>query len=725
MKLYNKLGWAVLPFALLAASCQNDDFMEAGHEAAEGVMTLHATMAPQTRAQIALGTEDESREIFMWNEGDSFTLYDKTNPTTTSAAFTISGYSEEAPATEATFVGEGNFANNSSVIAIYPAQEGNVTESAATLTLPTATITTGSAEEWKEYMRQSMYMYADATIDGNNTALAFKHLCALIRVSYTNATSEDKTITNVTVTGEGNYFGSIAKFEFANNALTSTKTSSTCEFNFSGLTVASGRTTDFYFFFFPGDDASNGTLTVSINDKELEMSLSDLTSFSGFEAGKRYWFNTIETPDEGIIWKKDVPEVLITNLPLIEVIESQNGITFEKDEDGYVNVTLNQNKISQVKAVELIDQSDKIENLDGLEYFTNLETLVLQNMGLTTLDVSRLTNLKVLACPNNPELKTLDLSANTELQDLTCPYTGLSTLDLSQNTELINLSCPATPIENLDLSTNLKLEMLDLGAIESITSNVGSVSSINVLIQNKTELRSLWIEGCTNITEIDLSNNLKLESFGCTGTSITALDLTHNTALTELRCAQLGITKLDLNQNKALKYLDCAMTLITELDISNNPELIDLQCVDTEITKLDLSNNTKLTELRVGNTQIKELDLSNNLLLTALSCVSTPISALDVSKQVALTSLSCGNTNIAKLNISKNSELQYLRCFNCNLTELDITNNPNLEELVCGHQRTSDGSPITLYLTADQKQNLWDGNMEWESSNEDVNLVTK
>ena len=68
MKLYNKLGWAVLPFALLAASCQNDDFMEAGHEAAEGVMTLHATMAPQTRAQIALGTEDESREIFMWNE---------------------------------------------------------------------------------------------------------------------------------------------------------------------------------------------------------------------------------------------------------------------------------------------------------------------------------------------------------------------------------------------------------------------------------------------------------------------------------------------------------------------------------------------------------------------------------------------------------------------------------------------------------------------------------
>ena len=716
MKLYNKLGWAVLPFALLAASCQNDDFMEAGHEAAEGVMTLHATMAPQTRAQIALGTEDESREIFMWNEGDSFTLYDKTNPTTTSAAFTISGYSEEAPATEATFVGEGNFANNSSVVAIYPAQEGNVTESAATLTLPTATITTGSAEEWKEYMRQSMYMYADTTIDGNNTALAFKHLCALIRVSYTNATSEDKTITNVTVTGEGNYFGSIAKFEFANNALTSTQTSSTCEFNFSGLTVASGRTTDFYFFFFPGDDASNGTLTVSINDKELEMSLSELTSFSGFEAGKRYWFNTIETPDEGIIWKKDVPEVLITNLPLIKLAETMNNVTFEKDENGYVNVTLNQEKISQVKILNLDEAAEEIVNLDGLEYFTDLVTLVAMNKNLTTLDVSNLPNLNALDCTGNPELEELDVSKNTKLQMLSFQETGISEIDLSNNLDLERLLCARTNIAALDLSKNTKLTDLECSETK--------LSELN--ISNNVELVHLMCQN-TDITNLDLSKNTKLENADLNGcTLLSSIDVSHNLELWYLWLVNCSsITQLDISKNTKLKELNCRGTGISSIDVRNNTVLNTLYCHETSITELDLSKNTELTDLSCSSTKITELDLTNNIKLTSLDCSFLDITELDVSLFPLLNDLSCTSIPINKLDLSNNPDLESLECNRCNLTELDITNNQKLTYLSCGKQEgTSDENPMTLYLTETQEQNLWqgEGNMQYESENKYIKL---
>lgn len=716
MRLYHKLGWAVLPFALLAASCQNDDFMEAGNETSEGFITLRATMGPQTRAQIALGTEDESREIFMWNEEDSFTLYDKTNPATTSAAFTISGYSEEAPATEAAFVGEGSFANNSSVVAIYPAQEGNVTDDAVTLTLPAATLTTGSAEEWKEYMRQSMYMYANATLDGNNTQLAFQHLCALIRVSYTNATSEDKTISNVTVAGEGNYFGSAATFSFADNTLTPTTTSLSCEFDFTGLTVASGHTTDFYFFFFPGDNASNGQLTVSINGKELVMSLSELASFTGFEAGKRYWFNTIETPDEGIIWKKDVPEVLITNLPLIELAETMNRVQFEKDENGYVNVTLNQEKINQVKILDLDQGTEEIVNLDGLEYFTNLEILVATNKNLTTLNVSELPNLMHLHCSENPELKTLDVSKNPKLQVLICSNTGISELNVTENPELADLDCGYTNIATLDLSNNTKLVYLSLDHNSSITS-------INDLIQDKPELQTLWLQDCTSITNVDVSNNSKLETLNCTRVPITSLNVTQNTALTHLYCQGTQITELDLSQNKALEFLDCTETSITELNLRNNPELTYLQCVDVDITELDLSNNQKLTELNVNVTQIKELNISNNLSLTSLNCGITPITSLDVSQHIHLTDLFCNNTEITTLDVSRNSELVQLGCEGCNLTELDITNNPKLTYLSCGDQNGT--NPISLYLTADQKQNLWTGNMEWETTNEGVNPVVK
>lgn len=717
MKLYNKLGWAVLPFALLAVSCQNDDFMEASNEAAEGVMTLHATMAPQTRAQIALGTEDESREIFMWNEEDSFTLYDKTNPTTTSAAFTISGYSEEAPATEATFVGEGNFADGSSVVAIYPAQEGNITESAATLTLPTATITTGSAEEWKEYMRQSMYMYADATMDGNNTQLAFKHLCVLIRVSYTNATPEDKTITNVTVTGEGNYFGSIAKFEFANNALTSTQTSSTCEFDFSGLTVASGRTTDFYFFFFPGDDASNGTLTVSINDKDLEMSLSELTSFSGFEAGKRYWFNTIETPDEGIIWKKDVPEVLITNLPLIELAETMNRVQFEKDENGYVNVTLNQEKINQVKVLNLDEAAEEIVNLDGLEYFTDLVALVAMNKNLTTLDVSKLPNLNALDCSENPELKELDVSANTKLQALVCQDTGISELNLSNNLDLMVLTCARTNITILDLSKNTKLTDLECSDTK--------LSELN--ISNNVELVHLMCQN-TDITDLDLSKNTKLENADLNGcTLLSSIDVSHNLELWYLWMVNCSsITQLDVSKNTKLKELNCRGTGISSIDVRNNTALNTLYCHETSITELDLSKNTELTDLSCSSTKITELDLTNNTKLTSLDCSFLDITELDVSLFPLLNDLSCTSIPISKLDLSNNPDLESLECSRCRLIELDITGNPKLTYLSCGKQYgTSEENPMTLYLTANQKQNLWDGNMEWETTNEGVNPVVK
>lgn len=715
MKLYNKLGWAVLPFALLAASCQNDDFMEAGHEAAEGVMTLHATMAPQTRAQIALGTEDESREIFMWNEGDSFTLYDKTNPTTTSAAFTISGYSEEAPATEATFVGEGNFANNSSVIAIYPAQEGNVTESAATLTLPTATITTDSAEEWKEYMRQSMYMYADATLNGNNTQLAFQHLCALIRVSYTNATSEDKTITNVTVTGEENYFGSIAKFEFANNALTSTQTSSTCEFNFSGLTVASGRTTDFYFFFFPGDDASNGTLTVSINDKELEMSLSDLTSFSGFEVGKRYWFNTVEMAD-GLLWKKDVSEAVITNLPLIQLAEEQNNVSFNKETDGSVNVLLNQEQISQVTVLEPSNSSIELDNLDGLEYFINLETLSVNNMGLTTLDVSMLTNLSYLDCRRNP-LSELNIENNAKLQTLMCSDTELTVLDVTHNSGLYTLVCSNNQISNLDLTNNPSLMTLEM-----LNNPISSIDISHVL-----NLISLNLDDCTQIAELDVSKHTQLKKLSCQRTSISVLDVNNNTELVELLCDEAPITTLNVSNCTKLETLWCGTTQIEELDVTKNTALVELSCQGFQGTEIDLSYNAALTTLILANSNsINKLDVTNNPLLEVMKCIGLSITELDVSKNTKLKVLEC-NSAISKLDLSNNPVLEELICYSCHLNELDITKNPNLTKLFCGHQQDINYEDIvmTLYLTAEQKEKLWTGNMEWETTNERVNPVVK
>lgn len=691
MKTYYKLIGAVLPFALLAASCQDENIVESGNKTGEGIITLHATVAPQSRAQIALGTEDASREIFMWNENDSFVLYDRSNPTVTSGTFTISAYTENEHGPEATFVGEGNFVQDMPVTAIYPAQEGNVTENAATLTLPGVTMTDGSEDEWKDYMRQSLFMYADATMDGNNTALAFRHLCALIRVSYTNATATDQTISNVTLTGDGNYFGSTMKFGFVDNGATTTVSSDILTFGFSGLTVASGRTTDFYFLFFPGEDASAGTLTVGINGKTIEMSLDELLS-GNFEAGKRYWFNTIET-DDGFIWKKDVPEVLITNLPLIHFAELQNQIQFTKDEKGFVNVALNQTQISQVVSLGLNYASD-VDNLDGLEYFTNLRDLVTYKMGLTALDVSKLTELRTLVCSDNPDLGHLDVSANTKLQELQCSNTGLSELDVTKNTELVTLICVYNDIAELDLSQNLKLKELDI-SVNDVISSIDNIAS--------TELTSLVMEGCSNITELDVSRYTQLEHLNCYDTSISFLDV---------------------SQNTKLETLHCGGTQISELNLENNLALCELGCSRLEnLTEIDISKNTALTRLFLSAAKITKLDVSNQPLLSFLACNDTGITELDVSQNPELVQLYCEQTRITSLDVSHNPKLNDLQCYGCGLTELDITNNPVLTALMCGNQYqfnpTTGTGPIDmiLYLTEEQKQNLIDGNMEWDANN--------
>ena len=691
MKTYYKLIGAVLPFALLAASCQDENIVESGNKTGEGIITLHATVAPQSRAQIALGTEDASREIFMWNENDSFVLYDRSNPTVTSGTFTISAYTENEHGPEATFVGEGNFVQDMPVTAIYPAQEGNVTENAATLTLPDVTMTDGSEDEWKDYMRQSLFMYADATMDGNNTALAFRHLCALIRVSYTNATATDQTISNVTLTGDGNYFGSTMKFGFVDNGATTTVSSDILTFGFSGLTVASGRTTDFYFLFFPGEDASAGTLTVGINGKTIEMSLDELLS-GNFEAGKRYWFNTIET-DDGFIWKKDVPEVLITNLPLIHFAELQNQIQFTKDEKGFVNVALNQTQISQVVSLGLNYASD-VDNLDGLEYFTNLRDLVTYKMGLTALDVSKLTELRTLVCSDNPDLGHLDVSANTKLQELQCSNTGLSELDVTKNTELVTLICVYNDIAELDLSQNLKLKELDI-SVNDVISSIDNIAS--------TELTSLVMEGCSNITELDVSRYTQLEHLNCYDTSISFLDV---------------------SQNTKLETLHCGGTQISELNLENNLVLCELGCSRLEnLTEIDISKNTALTRLFLSAAKITKLDVSNQPLLSFLACNDTGITELDVSQNPELVQLYCEQTRITSLDVNHNPKLNDLQCYGCGLTELDITNNPVLTALMCGNQYqfnpTTGTGPIDmiLYLTEEQKQNLIDGNMEWDANN--------
>lgn len=241
-------------------------------------------------------------------------------------------------------------------------------------------------------------------------------------------------------------------------------------------------------------------------------------------------------------------------------------------------------------------------------------------------------------------------------------------------------------ISKLDTTIDYKLtgdiSFNDLTALETIDCSV-SYGLTSIEVTDCKALKALKISH-SQITTLNIENNVVLQKLDCSCTEISDLDVSHNPELEELDCSSIPINCLDVSHNPELENLECGETQIKHLDVSKLANLQSLSCNSLEIESLDLSSNKKLEELSFDFCEhISNIDLSNNVMLREVSCAYSSINALDVSKNVALEKLDCYNTNIQSLDVSKNVELQFLRCDSTKLTTLDVTCNTKLEYLSC------------------------------------------
>ena len=153
-----------------------------------------------------------------------------------------------------------------------------------------------------------------------------------------------------------------------------------------------------------------------------------------------------------------------------------------------------------------------IENLEGIELFTELnsltciqtsiktfdlklpklESLDCSDSKVTKIDMSGCPELKVLYCKSSNSLESIDLSKNTKLERLDCQSCALTTLDVSKCTNLMSLGCIDNKLSALDVSNLSKLETL------ACTSN---------------QMSALNVSGCTSLRFLDISlNQLKGEA---------------------------------------------------------------------------------------------------------------------------------------------------------------------------------------------------------------------
>ena len=252
---------------------------------------------------------------------------------------------------------------------------------------------------------------------------------------------------------------------------------------------------------------------------------------------------------------------------------------------GYVEI--NETNFPDAKFRSFVKENldkNKDDILDAME-IAAVKMIEANNMGIKSLEgVGFFTALETLKCWDN-ELTGLDLSKNTALKDLQCSNSKLQSLDLSQNPNLTQLYCGRNPLTTLDLSKNAKLKVLNCSGFANRR---------------------------TKLTELDLSQNTALESLDCSINELKQLNVSGCTALKKLSCSSNQLTTLDVSKNVNLTFLNCGSNQLTALDVSNNPKLEDLSCDYNSLTLLDLSKNPELEILSCRKNGFTSLDLDAN-----------------------------------------------------------------------------------------------------------------
>lgn len=191
----------------------------------------------------------------------------------------------------------------------------------------------------------------------------------------------------------------------------------------------------------------------------------------------------------------DIPDAnLKFTLITYPVADLGNGFNEIADTngDGEIQIT----EAEAVIGLQLIEQF--IEDLEGLQYFTNLEWInIAQNSFLDYVPTTFWPNLSYLHCGQN-DISNLDITQNPLLEVLILDFNPLTSIDVTQNSLLKELSLSGCQLPNLDISQNILLEILHC--------NGNQLTSLDIHNENNSLLWSMIATNNPNLTCIQVDD---------------------------------------------------------------------------------------------------------------------------------------------------------------------------------------------------------------------------
>ncbi|MEO9849961.1 MAG: T9SS type A sorting domain-containing protein [Reichenbachiella sp.] len=408
---------------------------------------------------------------------------------------------------------------------------------------------------------------------------------------------------------------------------------------------------------------------------------------------------------------------------------------------------------SDIESEATLDVRSKgIQDLRGIEGFSNLQILRCSNNSLTNLDLTSNLNLIKLECEQN-QLTDINLSTNAVLNELNCSDNQLSNIDLTINTDLTRLVCSQNQLTNLNLSLNTALNYircqnnlittLDLSNISDLTSLYGdynlNLGCIQVSAAQLASIPTGWRKDdgviynldCNGLAKtyipddnfeqyfIDLNLDRSLDD------SIYTVNIQDFTTL-DIRNANIA-DLTGIEDFVSLKNLDCASNQLASLDVSFNTALEDLDCAyNNGLTSLNLSNNLALTTMNAIGSNLSCIEVTpahlaaiplgwnkdpgtiyssdcNGIARTYVPDDNFELRLIElgydwglddyvITQNVSnITSFAVSNRNVQSLTgIEDFMALTYLYCGGNQITHLDLSSNVNLDTLYSqGNQLTS------------------------------------
>lgn len=324
---------------------------------------------------------------------------------------------------------------------------------------------------------------------------------------------------------------------------------------------------------------------------------------------------------------EDIVTITFEDENLYDTIMSELSNKIENHEDDKLTIQMTQENIDSVISLSL---SDNISNIEGIEYFSNLESFYVSNYIGNDDDIIDLTPLSNL----------------TELKKLSINYVTIRDINVLQNlSNLTSLTLKRTAINSAPISEN--------GFKDITVLRNSSLTSLNIQgydIGNNQENAE---------TLSKLQNLTRLSLCGC---NISDDDLEFISELTGLEELYLGGPNYEGNNIENIEPLR-KMTNLKSLNLSNN-KISDItslyELTNLREVALHYNNITDITSLK-GLVNLYELEIYHN----NISDIS-PLSELTNLKYLYL-----GDNNIENIeSLAKLNNLYVLDLYGNNITDV-------------------------------------------------------